>query len=189
MVNNESQRGGRSKDRAAVISAIAALITALVGLAAFLVGKGKDTGDAALPGVTTETVASTTSGTSPAQAVQQTPQAKPLPAGVQLDEEVIFGEWNLDSVPPRKVSSEKIQALAGEMLYVTGKHVLAEWPGSTPPDKEQCAAQVSESGFNQVDDLVKGAIVCGRTPEGRIFRLDVLASGSEIRVHATVWTK
>ncbi|GGM93275.1 hypothetical protein GCM10011609_33430 [Lentzea pudingi] len=55
--------------------------------------------------------------------------------------------------------------------------------------KEQCAAQVSEHGFDHVDNLVKGGIVCGRTPEGRIFRLDVLASGSEIWAHATVWTK
>jgi hypothetical protein len=188
VANNESQRGSRLKDSAGMISAIAALITALVGLAVFLVGKGA--GDKETPAaVTTAAVASTTSGTSTAQAVQLTTQAKPLPAGVQLDEEVIFGEWNLDSVPPRKVASEKIQALAGKMLYVTGKHVLAEWSGSGSPDKEQCAARVSENGFNQVDDLVKGSIVCGRTPEGRIFRLDVLASGSEIRVHATVWAK
>ncbi|WP_156756206.1 hypothetical protein [Actinokineospora pegani] len=188
MANNESQRGGRFKDSAGMISAIAALITALVGLAVFLVDKG--TGAETTPtAVTTATAVSTTSGTSTAQAAQQTTQAKPLPAGVQLDEEIIFGEWNLDSVPPRKVESEKIQALAGEMLYVTGKHVLAEWPGSGSPDKEQCAAQVSEAGFNQVDDLVKGSIVCGRTPEGRIFRLEVLTSGSEIRAHATVWTK
>lgn len=170
-----------------MISAIAALITALVGLAAFLVGKGA--GDKAPAAVTTVTVVSTTGGASEAQAAQRTTQAKPLPAGVQLDEEVIFGEWNLDSVPPRRVESEKIKALAGEMLYVTGKHVLADWPGSVPPGKEECATRVSEDGSNQAGDLVKGSIVCGRTPEGRTFRLEVLGAGSEIRVHATVWAK
>jgi len=171
-----------------MITAIAALITALVGLAAFLVGKGTSDGETP-PAVTTVTIVSTAGDASETQAAQQTTQAKQLPAGVQLDEEVIFGQWNLDSVPPRKVESEKIQALAGEMLYVRGTHVLAEWSGSGSPDKEQCAARVSENGSNQVGHLVKGSIVCGRTPEGRVFRLDVLASGSEIRVHATVWAK
>jgi hypothetical protein len=187
VTNNEPQRSSKSKDRATMISAIAALITALVGLAAFLVGKGA--GDAKAPVVTTVTVGPTATVTSPAQDVRQPTQATQLPAGVQLDEEVIFGSWNLDSVPLRKVDSEKVQALAGKMLYVTGKHVLAEWPGSSAPGKDECGTLVSEKGFNQVDNLVKGSIVCGRTPEGRIFRLDVLASGSEIRTHATVWAK
>lgn len=172
-----------------MITAIAALITALVGLAAFLVSKGASDGKTQAAATTVTVVSTAGSASAPPQAAQETTQAKSLPAGVQLDEEVIFGEWNLDSVPPRKVKSEKIQALAGEMLYVTGKHVLAEWSGSGSPDKEQCATRVSENGFNQAGDLVKGSIVCGRTPEGRVFRLDVLASGSEIRVHATVWAK
>ncbi|MEJ2853507.1 MULTISPECIES: hypothetical protein [unclassified Saccharothrix] len=186
MTNNQPERG-RLKDSAAMISAIAALITALVGLGAFFIGKGTSESPAAATTVTVVSTAGAAAGTTEPTGSVAAP--KVLPEGVQLDEEVVFGQWNLDFVPPKQVASQNVQALAGRMLYVNGDHVLAEWTKPAQPGKAECADQVSATGFNQVDKLVKGSVVCGRTPEGRIFRLDVLSSGSEIRVHAVVWQK
>ncbi|NUT99900.1 MAG: hypothetical protein HOY78_48625 [Saccharothrix sp.] len=186
MTNNQPQ-GGRLKDSAAMISAIAALITALVGVSAFVLGRS--TGETPAAGTTVTVVSTVGGGGTPESAGAEAPTPKALPEGVQLDEEVVFGQWNLDFVPPKQVASQNVQALSGRMLYVNGDHVLAEWTKPAQPGKAECADQVSSTGFNQVDKLVKGSVVCGRTPEGRIFRLDVLSSGSEIRVHAVVWQK
>ncbi len=77
------------------------------------------------------------------------------------------------------------------MLYVnSGNSRLAMWETDSVPSKEQCAKRVAIDGSNQAGNLVAGNRVCGKTDEGRVFRIEILGTGDNgILSKTTVWTK
>ncbi len=103
----------------------------------------------------------------------------------------MWGKFNLDQAEPKTVGNNYIFGLSGDMLYVNdGNSVLAMWETDSVPSKEQCANRAATEGSNQVTNLVAGNRVCGKTDEGRIFRIEILGTGSNgIHSKTTVWGK
>lgn len=66
----------------------------------------------------------------------------------------------------------------------------AIWTTDSVPAKEQCAKAVATEGDTFTARLVAGNRVCGRTTEGRVFRIEVLGmKAGGIRSRTTVWNK
>ncbi|MFE0024791.1 hypothetical protein [Amycolatopsis sp. NPDC059021] len=171
------------------ITAIAGLITALAG-AGFFVGRASATDPKPAPVMTTATVTVTAPALAPAPQGSTAAQA-PTNHSVYFEGDLEFGEYNLDYRTPRPVAEQSIaRYVTTNWLHVSGgKTRLVEWKTDSVPDKNQCGALVDEKGTNEANGLVATSRVCGRTDEGRIFRIDLKNVGVVIRSHVTVWDK
>lgn len=176
-------------------------ITAISGFIVALTGAGFFVGRTSAPESKSATATQTVTVTVPAGVPAQTgspstgaAQSGAPEPGVHWSGELTWGSYNLDFKPPRYLS--------GKSIVIVGEHLdadpdtaqLAEWQTDSVPGREQCAAVVRERGTPETGNLVKGSHVCGRTTEGRIFRVDVLsvesgALSSSIRSEVTIWAQ
>ena len=105
-----------------------------------------------------------------------------------------FGRFNLDLNPPKRTGDTYIVGGTGgvfESYHDAGK--LAVWTSSGTPDSAGCGSAVDERGAAYISGAEKGTHVCGRTPEGRVFRIDVTGVSDRIdggvTGDVTVWNK
>lgn len=182
------------KDIPPLITAIAALITALVGAAAFFVGRASSPSAAATPAPTvTVTVAARASGpgsggipTSPdtsSSAVSGSAAQPPVRWGPEL---VHIDAVQLDTIPPQSgaggggdIGFSDQNSNPGVFGILSTK--VALWTGSTEPDANQCSSQVERLGVAGIGGAVsvqKGTIVCVITDEGRPARIEVTEATS-----------
>ena len=168
------------------IAAVGSLLAGL-GAAGFFTGRATApvASSSAAPAVTV-TVTTTRGPAAPAPT-----RPDPGDPAIFFSGELVWGKFNLDQAEPKTVGDNYIVGLTEDMLYVNGGNsTLAMWETDSVPSKGQCASRVTTDGSNQVNNLVAGNRVCGKTDEGRIFRIEILATGSSgIRSKTTVWTK
>lgn len=173
------------------ISAIAALVTALGlgGVVTHLAGSdGSSGGSASTPTATTTVTVTATvdpsDGTTPSDVANDAGTD-----GVRWSGEVTLGKLNFDFSPPKVAPANTVGWLQSDMMSVddSSEVLIAAWLSDSAPTKEECDTTVVESGDRVVQDLTQGLYVCGKTAEGRIFRLETLATGNAIKVDATVW--
>ncbi|MGM1060065.1 hypothetical protein [Saccharothrix sp. Mg75] len=125
---------------------------------------------------TTTTAATTTTTTAFA------PGAAPPPAGtVRFSGELEFGSFDLDLPQPKRVDGRNVWTLTPGRLHGDENYWLAEWFGGGAPGRAECATEITARGTRDAENLAAGGTVCGSTPEGRVFRIDVLTVD-----HATV---
>ncbi|MBV8934018.1 MAG: hypothetical protein JOZ47_22770 [Kutzneria sp.] len=164
------------------ITAISGLIVALTG-AGFFVGRVSAPNASAPP-----TTVSTVYSSAPNSGATTTTAGQPDPA-VYSQGELTWGSFNLDFRTPRYVAENNLQALV-KTFYANGDTKVFEWQSDSVPGREECASAVAAKGENQTGTLVRGSRICGRTSEGRTFRIDVLDVGdSGIRRQVVVWNK
>ena len=115
-------------------------------------------------------------------------------ASVYYQGHLEFGRFNLDLNPPKRTGDTYIVGGTGgvfESYHDAGK--LAVWTSSGTPDRAGCASTVDEHGAAYISGVEKGTHVCGRTPEGRVFRIDVTGVSDRIdggvTGDVTVWDK
>lgn len=174
------------------ITAISTLIVALTG-AGFFWGRASapETRPSSATQTVTVTVATAKAGSpaqQPGQESSRAPSATADPT-VAWSGELVWGSYNLDFNPPRQVPGKSFQNLSGS-LYTTSAGTLVDWQIDSVPGKDDCATAIAERGTNQTHTLVSDSHVCGRTAEGRFFRIDVLAAGTgEVRSNVVVWAK
>jgi hypothetical protein len=130
----------------------------------------------------------TAGGTSITAASTTTSTAAPLGTGVRFSGELRFGSFHLDSVTPRDVPQSNVWALTPTRLHGDPGYWLAEWHSDGVPGQQDCVAHLGKNATLDADNVVVGSRVCGKTPEGRIFRIDVtVLDGSAITGQVTVW--
>ncbi|MDQ7806630.1 hypothetical protein Q5425_23060 [Amycolatopsis sp. A133] len=105
-----------------------------------------------------------------------------------------FGRFNLDLNPPKRTGDTYIVGGTGgvfESYHDAGK--LAVWTSGGTPDSAACGSAVDERGAAYISGVEKGNHVCGRTAEGRVFRVDVTGVSDRIdggvTGDVTVWGK
>jgi hypothetical protein len=107
---------------------------------------------------------------------------------VRFQGELAFGDFNLDYQQPRNLPEHNVYRIQESRLYADDPILLVEWPSDSIPGYADCAAKVSADGKSDATGLVAHSGVCGRTPEGRVFRIEVLdVSPNVIRAQVTVW--
>ncbi|MFD2466246.1 hypothetical protein [Amycolatopsis silviterrae] len=176
------------------IAAIAALITAVAGI---FIGRSSAPEPKAAPPVTvtqppgTAPPAGTVTVTATVPAAE-TNSAAPVNggAGVYSSEEIEWGSFNLDFRTPTYLADKYISPGYSNNLVAMGDAAkLAAWQTDSIPGKAECASAVAERGDNRTGALVKGNIVCGKTAENRIFRIEVLGVSERVTSKVVVWDK
>ncbi|GAA3464341.1 hypothetical protein ACFFSW_17745 [Saccharothrix longispora] len=117
---------------------------------------------------TTTTITTTTTAFAPSV-------APPPVDAVRSSSELEFGSFNLDLSPPKRVDGRNVWTLTPGRLHGDENYWLAEWFGGGVPGQAECVAEITARGTRDAENLAAGSTVCGSTPEGRIFRIDVLA--------------
>ncbi|MDX8029342.1 hypothetical protein SK803_03930 [Lentzea sp. BCCO 10_0856] len=114
----------------------------------------------------------------------------PPPAGndVRYSGTVPFGSYNLDLPQPRDVDGMNVWPLTPGRLHGDEGYWLAEWVGDGVPGRDECAADLTQRATRDAENLIVGSRVCGKTPGGRIFLVQVVAMDSAtITGQVTVW--
>ncbi|HEX7303525.1 hypothetical protein [Lentzea sp.] len=126
------------------------------------------------PGTTTETSISTA--------------AAPPVAGVRYSGSLRFGSYHLDPRQPRDTAGANLWPLTPGRLHGDPGYRLAEWFTDGLPGQAECLAHLTGQSTQDAENLVAGSRVCGLTPHGRVFRLEVAAVDAQtIEGHVTVW--
>ncbi|MFD5247648.1 hypothetical protein ACFWIW_24135 [Amycolatopsis sp. NPDC058340] len=177
------------------ITAIAALVTALAG-AGFFIGRESAPKTEAAPPATaasaTVTVTQVMTGQVPVTANQSAPTspASSEPGVYFSSDEFEWGRFNLDFKTPRYLADKYIYPLGNGFTTQGEAARLAEWQTDSLPSKDECTSAVAERGQSFTGSLVSSSHVCGKTAEGRVFRIDVIAVGNgTIRSKVIVWDK
>ncbi|ACU38815.1 hypothetical protein [Actinosynnema mirum] len=119
-----------------------------------------------------------------------TPVPDLVAASVYYSGDVVFRSLNLDRRPPVDVPEHNVYRITENRLYGDDTYQLQPWPGSTAPSRAECAAAVGDSPKRDAEHLQPGSLVCGKTPEGRLFRIEVLSlTPSEITARLVVWDR
>jgi hypothetical protein len=135
------------------------------------------------PGGTTSTTAALPTSSAP-----KPPAPAPAGDGVRFSGTLRFASYHLDPVPPRDVPESNVWALTPTRLHGDPGYWLAEWFAEGVPGRADCLAHLATNATLDADNVVVGSRVCGKTPAGRIFRIDVTAlDGSAITGQVTVW--
>ncbi|GAA3625131.1 hypothetical protein GCM10022267_09130 [Lentzea roselyniae] len=130
------------------------------------------------------TAVAPTTTTTTAAAVAPPPAA----TGVRYSGTLQFGSFHLDLAQPRDVPGTNLWRLTQHRLHGDDGYELAEWLGDGAPGQAECAADLVKRATKDAENLVAGSRVCGRSPAGRIFRIDVVAIDSTaITGDVTVW--
>lgn len=193
--SQQRQKRFSLKDVPPLITAIAALITALVAAAAFLAGRA--TGPS-----------QPSSSTRPTGQAGQT-QAPSTPTGGTTSPSAIrwAGPLRVDSVDLDTIPPTIGDGGAGDIafseensnpgiygIYTDNKVVL--WTRSGEPSKSQCTNLAETEGAAGASGLVsveKGSVVCVMTSDGRTARLEVTEATAEdaaagfVKASVTVW--
>lgn len=112
----------------------------------------------------------------------------PTGDGVRFSGTVPFGSYNLDLEQPRGMDGMNVWPLTPGRLHGDENYWLAEWASDGTPGRAECDTDLSQRGTRDATNLVAGSRVCGRTPGGRIFLVDVTAVDSTtITGQVTVW--
>jgi hypothetical protein len=171
-----------------IVSALAALITALVGAAALLytVRSGQPAEQTAkdpasgLAGAPTQTGAPASS------------HAQPPAAGTPIfNDELIVPNASVDlDGPPfhqKPFSGADIYSAGTTMGGMSGA-LMVKWTGSGDPGRADCAGKVDSLGEKSVTVDV-GTRVCLKTDKGRIVFFTVLSAPNDFdwKVHAVIW--
>ncbi|MCX2949074.1 hypothetical protein [Lentzea sp. NEAU-D7] len=107
---------------------------------------------------------------------------------VRFSGTVPFGSYNLDLAQPRGMDGMNVWPLTPGRLHGDENYWLAEWTGDGTPGKAECDTDISQRGTRDATNLVAGSRVCGRTPGGRTFLVEVAAVDSTtITGQVTVW--
>lgn len=136
--------------------------------------------------------------TAPAGATSAAPAATAVPApaegperpdpAVRFAGDLPFGSFNLDYRQPRALEGRNVYRIQDARLYADDGFQLVEWPTDGAPDRAGCVAELAANGKRDATGLVPGGHVCGRTPEGRVFRIEVLdVSAEALRGRVLVW--
>lgn len=111
-------------------------------------------------------------------------------ASVYFSGDVVFKSLHLDRKPPVDVPEHNVWRITENRLYGDDTYQLQPWPGSTAPSRAECAESVADSPKRDAEHLQPGSLVCGKTPEGRLFRIEVLAlTTSTITARLVVWDR
>jgi hypothetical protein len=137
------------------------------------------------PGSRIPVTAAPTTTTTAATVVAAPP---PAATGVRFSDTLRFGSFNLDLAQPRDMPGTNIWPLTPGRLHGDDGYWLAEWLGDGVPGQPECAADLAKRATRDAEHLIAGSRVCGRTPGGRIFLVDVVALDSTtITGQVTVW--
>ncbi|WP_410608461.1 hypothetical protein [Amycolatopsis sp. lyj-109] len=178
----EAKKAGCIAGAVALMGAIGALLSGIADFGGLFKGGGEDP-----PAGSSATAAHpsppSTAGSAPAAA-----------ATVYYQGHLEFGRFNLDLNPPKRTGDTYIVGGTGgvfESYHDAGK--LAVWTSSGTPDNAGCGSTVDEHGATYISGVEKGNHVCGRTAEGRVFRVDVTGVSDRIdggvTGDVTVWNK
>lgn len=192
----------------------AVIIAALIGGAATIIAGfgGVKVGTTATPAVTaTTTVTATVTArvTVALQGDDSTPPTtnEPGAAGdvrwqgsVTLEETSSSSRTDLDLKPPTRAGDEAdgdvynsccMVSDSGIVSANSGSSLVAKWTGDGLPDFNQCRETALAQGGDQVPNVKRGWILCVKTGEDRIARLEVVevVGFSSIRADTVVWEK
>ncbi|MEU3645997.1 hypothetical protein AB0E59_21615 [Lentzea sp. NPDC034063] len=141
-----------------------------------------------VPSGSTPRTAGGTSVTAAPTTTSKAAVAAPLSTGVRFSGELRFGSFHLDPATPRDVPESNVWALTPTRLHGDPGYWLAEWHSDGVPGHQECVAHLAKNATLDADNVVMGSRVCGKSPEGRIFRIDVtVLDGSAITGQVTVW--
>jgi hypothetical protein len=112
----------------------------------------------------------------------------PAGSGVRFSGTLKFGSFHLDLAQPRDIPGTNVWPLTPDRLHGDDGYWLAEWISDGVPGQAECAAELGKRATRDADNLIAGSRVCGKTPGGRIFRVDVVTlDGTTITGQVTVW--
>jgi hypothetical protein len=175
----EAKKAGCIAGAVALMGAIGALLSGIADFGGLFKSGGDDP-----PAAAGSTVAA-------APGPSQPPAAA---ATVYFQGHLEFGRFNLDLNPPKRTGDTYIVGGTGgvfESYHDAGK--LAAWTSSGTPDRAGCGSAVDERGAEYISGIEKGTHVCGRTAEGRVFRIDVTGVSERfdggVTGDVTVWDK
>ncbi|MBW4715578.1 hypothetical protein [Saccharothrix obliqua] len=98
-----------------------------------------------------------------------------------------FGDYDLDQPQPRYAQGRNVWRVDRTTLHGDAGYELAV-SSAAAPGRAECAALARTRGESDVTGLAPGRRVCGTTPAGRVFRVDVIAVTGESTYGAvTVW--
>jgi hypothetical protein len=133
-------------------------------------------------GGTSVTAVPTTTTTAPAAAPTI------MGTGSRYTGELRFGSFHLDLATPRDVPGSNVWALTPTRLHGDPGYWLAAWHSDGVPERNECIDHLRANATLDADNVVVGSRVCGQTPEGRTFRIDVtVLDGGAITGQVTVW--
>lgn len=143
----------------------------------------------AQPAPTPRPAGGTSIGVAPTTTTTVAPAAPPVAeAGVRFSGVLRFGSFHLDPAQPRDVPESNVWALTPTRLHGDPGYWLAEWHSDGVPGRAECVTHLEKNATLDADNVVMGSRVCGKTPEGRVFRIDVtVLDGSAITGQVTVW--
>jgi hypothetical protein len=175
---------------AAFFGGLAALITALVGMATFIVNQVGDDAPTAAPTPAAPTRAAPASAAPPVTAAPPSPES----AGWRqvwarefiLDTNGVL----LDSDRPVRGTGSFHVISGGPMISPAGQAEIAELPGDQPVTPDACDERVTTHSADTIT-MDSGKRVCVRTPAGRVALMIVQGATGDVnagwRVRATVW--
>ncbi|MFD5826435.1 hypothetical protein [Lentzea sp. NPDC060358] len=116
------------------------------------------------------------------------PAAAPPVVGVRYSGSLRFGSYHLDPRQPRDNAGTNVWPLTPGRLHGDPGYRLAEWFADGLPGQAECLAHLSANSTQDAENLVAGSRVCGMTPHGRVFRIEVaVVDPQTIEGHVTVW--
>jgi hypothetical protein len=99
-----------------------------------------------------------------------------------------FGSYNLDLAQPRDIAAANVWQMPQNRLHGDENYQLVEWIGDSAPGQSECADDLAKRAQRDAEHVIIGSRICGRTPGGRIFRIDVAGlNDTTISGQVTVW--
>lgn len=109
---------------------------------------------------------------------------------VRYSGQLRFGSLHLDLPQPRDIPGTNVWPLTPGRLHGDPGYWLAEWITDGVPGRSECKAHLAQRATQDAENLVAGSVVCGQTPEGRIFRIEVTTLDEHgIAARVQVWEK
>ncbi|NKE61867.1 hypothetical protein FXN61_35965 [Lentzea sp. PSKA42] len=134
------------------------------------------------------TVSGTPIAGTPAPTTTVSTAPSPAGTGVRFSGALQFGSFHLDLAEPRDKPGMNVWPLTPNRLHGDDGYWLTEWLGDGVPGQPECAAELGKRATRDAENLIVGSRVCGKTPAGRIFLVDVAAmDGTTITGQVTVW--
>ncbi|WP_433266620.1 hypothetical protein ACQPZF_41350 [Actinosynnema sp. CS-041913] len=117
------------------------------------------------------------------------PPADPGGEAVRYRGSLTFGSYHLDLAQPRDIEGMNVWPTHRDVLHGDPDYQLVQWLDDALPGRADCAGYLFDHARKDADSLIVGSRVCGRTPGGRIFRIEILGFGENNRItgHVTVW--
>jgi len=175
MSEPNNQRGGFAQNGPAWIASITAVVAMVALVVVLAVTRSHSSGE---PTPLARPTASTTADPSMA-GDSVTPSNSPVQPAVFWEGPVHFpnsygkdDEFSFDVSPPRYVEGHSVLLGVGDGHFEADEGILlAEWTSDSVPTWSECADLVTSDGSDITGGLSDGSVVCGRTIEGRVFRI------------------